>query len=309
MNRFQPYPCQPFRASHQIPSNFHPRLPYANIPFPVSQYRVGPQYSQQFDKVRNHCQPHVYPNAAFPNILPPPNVANDLILISPNGPNPAGVEKAMTSVIDPNSADGFVTQVEKAESDQDAAALHEPAEFTGEDGPLVKRYTEGILSWTKQLQRITGGNLIFVGSGNPPAIPDTYMSRDDYADRFNQLTETVQKAENDYEALVKVAPNDCVQYGEYVFGCDASLPDDVRKAAEKVKRARQVLRYFLDNRVSMDLNALRSNILNLHENITQAKHQLRALQFNGVDIGTQIFPNSGVVATGSDAPKYTPMSG
>jgi hypothetical protein len=265
----------------------------------------------------NHYQYHhdVYQNARLPtgnmqgmpniNPMPPqlPVSANGMILPPPNGPNPASVEPIVNPSINHSTVEGSVADTVKVPVES------EPVEYTGKYGPEVKAYTEEILACTLQLKNITGGSICFVGSGNPPHIPDIYMSRDDYAERSNKLTADVEAAEKAYEALVAVSPNDCMQYGEYVFGVDsaATIPDNVRKAAEKVKRARQIHRYFLDTKVSVDLKALRSDVLSLHESITMAKQHLRALQFNGVDIGTRIFPNR--CAAASDGPKYTPMSG
>ena len=212
--------------------------------------------------------------------------------------------------IGPLDSDIQVKSVESVNRD----ISQEPVEYTGEYGSSVKTFTESILSCNDRLKRIIGGDLCFVSSGNPPFIPSTYMSREGYANCSNALTEAVKLAEVEYTTLTKVAPNDCEQYGEFVFGIEsynslATVPisNDVKKAAEKVKLTRMKLRYFLDNKISVDLKALRSDVLSLHETITIAKHQLRALQYNGVNIGTQIFPDHGVEE--SNAPLYSATSG
>ena len=119
------------------------------------------------------------------------------------------------------------------------------------------------------------------------------MSHQDYSDRFNKLTAEVSAAETKYKALTGLDPNCCKHYGDFVFGglAKSGIPDDIREMADEVKTARMRLRYFLDKMVAVDLYALRFEVLSLHESITILKHNLRSLQFNGVNIGTQVFPD------------------
>lgn len=185
------------------------------------------------------------------------------------------------------------TSVDQASQPVEPAIPTTPIEYTGEHGPDVKMYTESILKSTQKLRTMLGGALIFVGSGNPPVIPDVFMSRDAYCNRNNQLKEEVERAERKYESLTGSYPDESAHFGEFVFGSrfGASLPDDIRKAAESVKDARMKLCYFINNCVAVDLDDVRKEVLRLHSDITKAKHKLRALQYQGVDIGTQVFPD------------------
>ena len=251
---------------------------------------------------QNNAQPHVYHDcdprvSGFQQTMIPPTLT---AIPAVDAPNQLPVDSISQAVIE---------VIEVVKPPVDFKADQEPVEYTGEYGQIIKELTNDILSCTSKLKSIIGGNLFIVSGGNAPFIPDTYMARQDYADRSNELMERVKQAEAEYVILTKLPPNECPLYGEFVFGVGSSvcIPENISKAAEKVKTTRKNFRYFLDNRVSVDLKALRSEVLGLHETVTMAKHRLRSFQFVGVDIGTSIFPNRGAVAC--EGPIYTPTRG
>jgi hypothetical protein len=231
--------------------------------------------------------------AGVPYIQPPPAM-NDRVLLSPQAGQPvASIDKP--AVVEPPVDPSALKHAPEVQPDsvKCAQAPTEPVEYTGDRGADVRFYTENLKADTKRLKDLVGGELIFVGSGTPPVIPDTFMSHQDYSDRFNKLTAEVSAAETKYKALTGLDPNCCKHYGDFVFGglAKSGIPDDIREMADEVKTARMRLRYFLDKMVAVDLYALRFEVLSLHESITILKHNLRSLQFNGVNIGTQVFPD------------------
>ena len=299
MSRFTPYPGYPCTPSHATSSYPYGKFQKASS-YPVARYQSGGLLSR-ITAPRSNDKIVVY------------RLPDSLSAV-------ASVGAESVPVIDAVSVIGAATQSQAENSTELANVANvsnvaielrvsdEPVEFTGKHGPFIKKLTEDILNCTLQLKSIKG--LCFVDSGNPPHIPAMYLSREDYAHKFDKLTDEVETAVKAYTVLVGVDPTECAQYAEFMFGRHPKTcaSPDIIKSAEDVKKARMNIRYFLDNRVAVDHNALRSKVLNLHEVITQSKHNLRALQFDGVEIGTSIFPDS-FKCVDPDGVDYSPVHG
>ena len=325
MNRFTPYPGYPCTPSHATSS-----YPYGKFQkvssYPVARYQSGGLLSRitaprSNDKIVVYRLPDSLSAVASVGAESVPVIdAVSVIGAATQSQAENSTELAVIGTVTQSQAENStelanVANVSNVSNVSNVANVaielrvsDEPVEFTGKHGPFIKKLTEDILNCTLQLKSIKG--LCFVDSGNPPHIPAMYLSREDYAHKFDKLTDEVETAVKAYTVLVGVDPTECAQYAEFMFGRHPKTcaSPDIIKSAEDVKKARMNIRYFLDNRVAVDLNALRSKVLNLHEVITQSKHNLRALQFDGVEIGTSIFPDS-FKCVDPDGVDYSPVHG
>ena len=148
----------------------------------------------------------------------------------------------------------------------------------------VKRWTDEFTECTREFNAIPGVSELY----GIPHISKRCLDRPVYAKKILKLTDAVKQADLDFLSLTGDLPGNSLQYVDAVFD-KHSVPRDVFEAAMGVETVRRDLEYFVDNRMSVDLHAMRVKVIQLQERIRQAKYDLRRLQHMGEDIGDTVF--------------------
>jgi hypothetical protein len=149
----------------------------------------------------------------------------------------------------------------------------------------VKRWTDEYTECAREFNAIPGVSLIY----GIPHISKRCLDRPVYAKQILKLTDAVKQADLTFLSLTGELPGNSRQYVDAVFD-KYSVPREVYKVAMVVETVRGDLEYFVDTRMSVDLDAMRVKVVQLQERIRQAKYDLRRLQHMGEDIGNTIFP-------------------